>query len=132
MLLRASYLPRALIKSLGTVSADNKYNLNFTRGTVKEFDGSVTASNRITSGKTTTTPRASPPPIWVVLDEIQVVYDMGHILSTAYHLGIDGVIIKDKDTVFPHAAVSAVSEGTLEKRPAYAVRSLVKLIKVLF
>lgn len=57
---------------------------------------------------------------------------MGHILSTAYHLGIDGIIIKDRDTVLPHADVSAVSEGTLEKRPAYAVRTLVKFIKVLF
>ena len=136
MLLRASYLPRALIKSLGTVSEDNnKYDLHFIRGTAKPFDRSASNSNtthRITSGKAPTKiPRALPPPIWVVLDEIQTVYDMGHILSTAHHLGIDGVIIKEKDTVLPHAAVSAVSEGTLERRPAYAVRTLVKFIKVL-
>ncbi|KAF9148570.1 hypothetical protein BG015_009700 [Linnemannia schmuckeri] len=137
VLLRASYLPRALIKSLGTMSEDNnKYDLNFIRGTAKPFDRPATSTNnssnghRITSGKAATgTLRTSSPPIWVVLDEVQTVYDMGHILSTAYHLGIDGVIIREKDTVLPHAAVSAVSEGTLEKRPAYAVKTLVKFIK---
>lgn len=136
MLLRASYLPRALIKYLGAVSEDNnKYDLHFIRGTAKPFERPATNSNtthRITSGKESTkTPHSSPPPVWVVLDEVQTVYDMGHILSTAYHLGIDGVVIREKDTVLPHAAVSAVSEGTLERRPPYAVRTLVKFIKVL-
>lgn len=135
-MLRASYLPRALIKSLGTVSEDNnKYDLHFIRGTAKPFERLTANSNtthRITSSKVSTkTSRISPPPVWVVLDEVQTVHDMGHILSTAHHLGIDGVIIREKDTVLPHAAVSAVSEGTLERRPIYAVRTLVKLIKVL-
>ncbi|KAG0060022.1 hypothetical protein BGZ89_012605 [Linnemannia elongata] len=134
VLLRASYLPRALIKYLGAVSEDNnKYDLHFIRGTAKPFERPATNSNtthRITSGKESTkTPHSSPPPVWVVLDEVQTVYDMGHILSTAYHLGIDGVVIREKDTVLPHAAVSAVSEGTLERRPPYAVRTLVKFIK---
>ncbi|KAF9336043.1 hypothetical protein BGZ91_010189, partial [Linnemannia elongata] len=134
VLLRASYLPRALIKYLGPVSEDNnKYDLHFIRGTAKPFERPATNSNtnhRITSGKESTkTPHSSPPPLWVALDEVQTVYDMGHILSTAYHLGIDGVVIREKDTVLPHAAVSAVSEGTLERRPAYAVRTLVKFIK---
>ncbi|KAF9545566.1 hypothetical protein EC957_010875 [Mortierella hygrophila] len=134
VLLRASYLPRALIKCLGTVSEDNnKYDLHFIRGTAKPFDRLATTSNTthmVKSGiASTKTPRASPPPVWVVLDEVQTVYDMGHILSTAHHLGIDGIIIKEKGAVLPHADVSALSEGTLERRPAYAVRTLVKFIK---
>ncbi|KAG0212106.1 Ribose methyltransferase [Mortierella sp. NVP41] len=134
VLLRASHLPKAVMKALGTVSADNKYTLQFARGSAKVFDESPVNSDSnnssISSRGTAASHRStSSPPIWVVLDEIQTIYDMGHILSAAYYLGIDGVLIKDKNTVLPLASVSAASEGALEKRPAYAIRSLTQFIK---
>ncbi|KAG0369777.1 Ribose methyltransferase [Mortierella sp. AD032] len=134
VLLRASFFPKAVLKSLGSVSEDNTYDLQFAHGPAKVFHGSSATndSNSIDSGNTSgkkVTPPPSRPPIWVALDEVQTIYDMGQIMNAAYYLGIDGVIIKDKDTVLPLAGVSAASGGTMEKRPAYAVSSLVKFIK---
>ncbi|KAF9120157.1 hypothetical protein BGW39_011631 [Mortierella sp. 14UC] len=124
-------------RSMGSVSKDNTYNLQFDRGPAKLFRGSATTTanknnKAIESGTASGNATASsspPPPIWVVLDEVQTINDMGQILNAAFYLGIDGVIIKNKDTVLPLAGVSATSGGTLEKRPVYAVRSLVKFIK---
>ncbi|KAF9904724.1 hypothetical protein EC991_002361 [Linnemannia zychae] len=137
VVLRASYLPKAVVKSMGVVSDDNTYDLQFARGPAKKFHGSATvpANNKsiesgMASGRAVAESSSPlPPPIWIVLDEIQTIYDMGQILNAAYHFGIDGVLIKDRNTVSPLAGVSAASGGALEKRPAYAIHSIIKFIK---
>ncbi|KAI8147535.1 Alpha/beta knot methyltransferase [Fennellomyces sp. T-0311] len=73
--------------------------------------------------------KASRPPLWIVLDEVQDPQNLGSILRTAYYFGVDGVLLCSKNSASLTPAVSKVSAGAMELMDVYATRNLVKFLQ---
>ncbi|KAF9925122.1 hypothetical protein FBU30_005015 [Linnemannia zychae] len=130
ILLRASYLPKATIQYMGAVSAeDGTYNVHFARGPEKMIGQMEINDDKDKKQFSNSVVSRAPSPLWILLDELHTIYDTGNIIKLAYQLGVDGVLIKEKDGINPSGDVSAVSEGTLERRPVYGVKALTKFFR---
>ncbi len=73
--------------------------------------------------------KASGPPFWIMLDNLQDPHNLGAIIRTAYCAGADGVVIPRDRAAPPLPSVSKASAGALEHLPVVRVTNLVNLIR---
>ncbi|KAG0273415.1 hypothetical protein BGZ95_010760 [Linnemannia exigua] len=114
IILEASKLQETMVSGLGPVSVDsNDYTLiTKAAGQGKEFLA-----------------RVGEPPVWIALDEVVDPQNLGAILRTSLFLGVDGVVVCQKNSAPLSAVVAKASAGALEERPTYGVSSLMNFIK---
>lgn len=115
MVLEASPLQKNVVIGLSEVSVDdNTYSV-----LSKQHSASFTAT-------------ANQPPVWVACDQVVDPQNLGAILRTSMFLGVDGVVVCNKNSAPLSAVVAKASVGALEARPTYGVQSLMKFIQVFF
>ena len=66
--------------------------------------------------------------LWLVLDEVQDPHNLGSLLRSAYFLGVDGVLVSEKNTARLSPAVSKSSAGAMELMRVHSTRNLVKYL----
>ena len=111
-----------IIKTLGPVSEDGHYELQFKKN-YKPVEGEQQPL------KLSATSKGSPP-LWIAMDEVTDPTVMGEIVRNASYFGVDGVVVRARKSAPLSPAVSKASAGALETRPVYAVDSLVRFIQV--
>ncbi|KAF9954619.1 hypothetical protein BGZ72_004436 [Mortierella alpina] len=121
IVLEASRLRKMIIKTLGPVSEDGHYELQFKKN-YKPVEGEQQPL------KLSATSKGSPP-LWIVMDEVTDPTVMGEIVRNASYFGVDGVVVRARKSAPLSPAVSKASAGSLETRPVYAVDSLVRFIQ---
>ncbi|KAF9967050.1 hypothetical protein BGZ70_000285 [Mortierella alpina] len=121
VVLEASRLRKMTIKTIGPVSEDGRYELQFKKN-YKPVEGE---QQPLIIPATT----QGSPPLWIAMDELTDPTVMGEIVKNASYFGVDGLIIRSKNSAPLSPIVSEASAGALEIRPVYSVDSLVRLIQ---
>ncbi|KAF9567878.1 hypothetical protein EC968_003148 [Mortierella alpina] len=122
VVLEASRLRKKTIKTLGPVSENGAYELQLKKNH-KLIEGEQPQL------KLTATTKGSPP-LWIAMDEVTDPIVMGEIVRSASYFGVDGLVVRSKNSAPLSPAVSEASVGALETRPVYSVDSLVRFIQV--
>ncbi|KAF9926104.1 hypothetical protein BGZ67_008263 [Mortierella alpina] len=109
------------IKTLGPVSENGNYELQL-KMNPKLIDGEQQQLNFPATTKGT-------PPLWIAMDEVTDPTVMGEIVRSASYFGVDGLVVRSKNSAPLSPAVSEASAGAMEIRPIYSVDSLVRFIQ---
>ncbi|KAG9320196.1 hypothetical protein KVV02_008578 [Mortierella alpina] len=121
VVLEASRLRKMTIKTLGPVSENGNYELQLKKNS-KLVDGE---QQQLKSPATT----KGTPPLWIAMDEVTDPTVMGEIVRSAAYFGVDGLVVRSKNSAPLSPAVSEASGGAMEIRPIYSVDSLVRFIQ---
>ncbi|KAF9291454.1 hypothetical protein BGZ68_003874 [Mortierella alpina] len=121
IVLEASRVRKITVKTLGPISEDGNYELQFKKN-YKPVEGEQQQL------KYPATVKGSPP-LWIAMDEVTDPIVMGEIVRNASYFGVDGLVVRNKNSAPLSPAVSEASAGTLERRPIYSVDSLVRFIQ---
>jgi len=71
---------------------------------------------------------AAPGAVWLALDEVSDPQNLGALLRTALFLGVDGVLVSEKNSCPLTPAVSKASAGAMEQLPVHCARNLVRAL----
>ncbi|KAG0200335.1 hypothetical protein BGX28_006567 [Mortierella sp. GBA30] len=120
VVLEANHLTKRTVTALGVVSDNNEYQVSFKRNyppleSEKEWKGPLRENGA--------------RPLWIALDEVTDPAVMGEILRSAAYFGVDGIIVRAKNSIPVSAAVAMHSAGASEVQPIYTADSLVKFLQ---
>ncbi|CAO3574001.1 unnamed protein product [Mortierella alpina] len=121
VVLEATRLRKMTLKTIGPVTEDGHYELQFKKN-YKPVEGEQQQLNipATTQGS---------PPLWIAMDELTDPTVMGEIVKNASYFGVDGLIIRSRNSAPLSPTVSEASAGALESCPVYSVDSLVRFIQ---
>jgi len=67
--------------------------------------------------------------VWLALDEVTDPQNMGALLRTAFFLGVDGVVVSEKNSAPLSPVVSKASAGAMELMKVHSTRNLVSFLE---